>query len=80
MAISPGIILVPSDMKILDEMMPGYNNILTLTTESMKFGANPNLNYTGKVGHQVVPHQENKPSNHLDTLIDHKDSSSVTLR
>ena len=32
MAISPGIILVPSDMKILEKKIPGYNNILTLKT------------------------------------------------
>ena len=45
MAISPGMILVPSDLIIQKEKIPGYNNVLTLATEKMKFGKNANVNY-----------------------------------
>ena len=40
MAISPGIILIPSNMIILKERVAGYNNVLTLATKDMKFGVN----------------------------------------
>ncbi len=45
MAISPGIILVPSNLIIQKEKIPGYNNILTLATDKMKFGKNTDVNY-----------------------------------
>ncbi len=45
MAISPGMILVPSDLIIQKEKIPGYNNVLTLATDKMKFGKNTNVNY-----------------------------------
>ena len=38
MVITPGIILIPSDMIILKEKVTGYNNTLTLATKEMKFG------------------------------------------
>ena len=44
MAISPGIILIPSNMIILKERVAGYNNVLTLATKDMKFGVNENVN------------------------------------
>ena len=44
-AISPGIILIPSNLIILDKMVPGYNNVLKLATKGMKFGKNDNVNY-----------------------------------
>ena len=44
-AISPGIILVPSNLIILKEMVVGYNNVLKLATGSMKFGENDDVNY-----------------------------------
>ena len=37
LAISPGIILIPSEMIILKEPVPGYNNILTQATKEMSF-------------------------------------------
>ena len=46
MAITPGIILIPSNMIILKNKVEGYNNVLTLATKSMKFGVNSKLNYT----------------------------------
>ena len=45
MAITPGIILLPSDMIILKELVVGYNNVLTLTTRDMKFSVNEDINY-----------------------------------
>ena len=45
MAITPGIILIPSNMIILKEKVAGYNNVLTLATKVMKFGVNENVNY-----------------------------------
>ena len=47
MAITPGIILIPSNMIILKDKVEGYNNVLTLATNTctMKFGVNTNVNY-----------------------------------
>ena len=45
MAITLGIILIPSDMIILKEKVAGYNNVLTLATKNMKFGVNEDVNY-----------------------------------
>ena len=45
MAISPGIILIPSNLIILDKMEVGYNNVLKLATSRMKFGKNDDVNY-----------------------------------
>ena len=45
MAITPGIILIPSDMIILKGRVAGYNNVVTLATKDMKFGVNKDINY-----------------------------------
>ena len=45
MVISPGIILIPSNLIILDKMVPGYNNVLKLATKGMRFGKNDDVNY-----------------------------------
>ena len=45
LAILPGLILVPSDLLILKEMVVGYNNTFTLATKAMTFGVNDNINY-----------------------------------
>ena len=45
MAISSGMILVPSNLIIQKEKIPGYNNVLTLATDKMKFGKNEDINY-----------------------------------
>ncbi len=39
------MILVPSDLIIQKKKIPGYNNVLTLATDKMKFGKNTNVNY-----------------------------------
>ena len=49
MAITPGIILIPSNMIILKEKVVGYNNVLTLATKDMKFGVNKDINYVEPV-------------------------------
>ena len=46
LAILPRMILIPSDMIILKEKIPGCNNTLTIATKSMKFGKNPGLNFS----------------------------------
>ena len=51
MAITPGIILIPTDMIILTEKVVGYNNVLTLATKDMKFGVNENVNYVKPGSH-----------------------------
>ena len=45
MAITPGIILIPSNMIILKNKVEGYNNVLTIATNAMKFGMNTKVNY-----------------------------------
>ncbi len=39
------MILVPSNLIIQKEKIPGYNNVLTLATDKMKFGKNTGVNY-----------------------------------
>ncbi len=55
MAISPGMILVPSDLIIQKVKIPGYNNVLTLVTDKMKFGKNTNVNYVAPPQPEVKP-------------------------
>ena len=54
MAITPGIILIPSNMIILKNKVEGYNNVLTIATNAMKFGVNTKVNY-------VAPPTEKPP-------------------
>ncbi len=49
---APGMILVPSDLIIQKEKIPGYNNILTLATDKMKFGKNTSVNYKAPI---IIP-------------------------
>ena len=44
MAIISGVILVPSKLIILDKPIPGYNNVLTIAKQTMKFGVNQGIN------------------------------------
>ena len=57
LSILPGVILVPSNMIILDRPIAGYNNVLTTAIEKMKFGANQKLNYF-----QPPPTNKSKPT------------------
>ena len=54
-------------MKILEKMIPGYNNILTLATSSMGFGVNTNLNYSRTPTEPKENHQSDQPS-HQEVL------------
>ena len=45
MVISPGIILIPSNLIILGKMISGHNNVLKLATKGMRFGKNDDVNY-----------------------------------
>ena len=49
MAITPGIILVPSDTIILKNKVEGFNNVLTLATNAMTFGKNSKVNFVKSV-------------------------------
>ena len=42
--IIPGVVLIPSNLIILDKPVAGFNNVLTTATASMQFGKNPGLN------------------------------------
>ncbi len=52
MAISPGMLLVPSNLIIQKKKIPGYNNILMLATDKMKFGENTGVNYKAPI---IIP-------------------------
>ncbi len=58
MAISPGMILIPSNLIIHKEKIPGYNNVLTLATDKMKFGKNTGVNYKAPI---IIPKTTPKP-------------------
>ena len=42
--ISPGLLIIPSELTILKNPIAGYNNKITTSTQSMRFGVNHNLN------------------------------------
>ena len=60
LAILPRMILIPSDMLILKEKIPGYN-MLTIATKSMKFGKNPGLNFSTDTTPSVPSVDERDP-------------------
>lgn len=45
LAISPGLLLLPSEMIILKEKIPGYNNTIKIANNDMSFGVNKNINF-----------------------------------
>ena len=55
MTITPGVILIPSKMLILEEPIPVYNNVLTMATKDMTFGVNKDLNYSPEALQQIKP-------------------------
>ncbi len=59
MAISPGMILIPSNLIIQKEKIPGYNNVLMLATDKMKFGKNTSVNYKAPI---IIPKTTDPPS------------------
>jgi hypothetical protein len=54
----PGLILIPSDLRILTKSIPGFSNVLTVAKNGMTFGKNEKLNYTSN----PVP----TPTNNID--------------
>ena len=42
--ISPGLLIVPSELTILKDPIPGYNNTISTSTLKMRFGVNQDLN------------------------------------
>ena len=42
--ISPGLLIIPSELTTLKTLIKGYNNAITTSTLSMRFGVNQNLN------------------------------------
>ena len=62
MAITPGIILIPSNMIILKNKVEGYNNVLTIATNAMKFGVNTKVNYVAPKLTEKPPTTKVKPT------------------
>ena len=46
-AIMPGLILIPSDLRILTKPIPGFSNVLTVARNGMTFGKNEKINHNG---------------------------------
>ena len=59
-AITPGMILIPGDLVILTEKIPGFNNILTVADSTMKFGLNEKVNKNPVRVKTTVAKTENK--------------------
>ncbi len=77
MAISPGMILVPSNLIIQKEKIPGYNNVLTLATDKMKFGKNTGVNYKAPSTQETPESSQSSTQESPDTP---KTSSRTTQR
>ncbi len=69
MAISPGMILVPSDLIIQKERIPGYNNVLTLVTDKMKFGKNTDVNYKAPASQDTTQESKTTSTQGSDTKV-----------
>ena len=68
MAITPGIILIPSNMIILKNKVEGYNNVLTIATNAMKFGVNTKVNYVAPpTGKPPIPPTTTPPTTTMTT-------------
>jgi hypothetical protein len=46
-AITPGLILIPSHLRILTKPIPGFSNVLTVAKNGTTFGKNEKVNHTG---------------------------------
>jgi hypothetical protein len=78
-AISPGLVLFPSNFIILKNPIPGYNNILQTAKGSIKFGFNPKANYVGvKKDPPKKQHQGSTPIHHLDALGEHTTTGNLS--
>ncbi len=89
MAISPDMILVPSNLIIQKKKIPGYNNILMLATDKMKFGKNTEVHYkvpaatTQEVTKTITPSkttQVNSVDDFLKYIVDNfKGTNSLII-
>jgi hypothetical protein len=61
-AIMPGLILIPSDLRILTKPIPGFSNVRTVAKNGMTFGKNEKVNYRSN----PVP----TPTNNIDESHD----------
>lgn len=77
MAISPGIILVPSRMIILDKKITGYNNVLKLATKNMKFAENKLLNYYPSNGASASGRTEERKKENIIKNSNQRETSSL---
>ncbi len=76
LAISPGVILTPSRMIILENPIEGLNNTLTITTKDLNFGYSTNVNIvvrkiTERPKKQL---QTERPTEHLESF----DTNEIT--
>ena len=78
MAITPGIILIPSNMIILKEKVARYNNVLTLATKDMKFGVNKNVNYVKPVQQVTEVNVQQKVSSSKEVPVQTNNNISTT--
>ena len=74
LAISPGVILTPSRIIILDNPIKSFNNILTTATNDMIFGYNANVNKTQRSEKSKKQLQTDRPTEHLESF----DTNEVT--
>ena len=75
MAIIPGIILLPSNLIILDKPIKGYNNVLTIASKNMEFGKNDKVNFTPLTSKVV---EESKDQNNATPKDQSKATPKVT--
>ena len=54
-AILPGVILIPSNMLILDSPIEGYNNVITVAKKGMQFGKNNQVNFSPVTQTKIAP-------------------------
>ena len=86
MVISPGIILIPSNLIIFDKKVAGYNNVLKLATSGMKFGKNDDVNYfkpceestSAVTGSSSVPSPANTGSSSVPSSASTRSTSAKT--
>ena len=65
-AISPTLWFLPSNLIILNKPIPGYNNKLKVSNESMKFGLNNDIN------REPIKEKHIEKEKHLDSLGNEK--------
>ena len=74
-AISPSLWLLPSNVIIQKNIIPGYNNMLKVASKNMKFGLNKNINHYASERSEHQPkkiHQNLVKTSHLDSLNSYK--------